>query len=60
MTEKGKIMKIPEICGYSVWLYGVPICRLECCPCSEVGECALFKAERFAESVVAERKDDER
>ena len=52
-------MKIPEICGYSVWLYGVPICRLECCPCSEVGECALFKAERFAESVVAERKDDE-
>ena len=45
-------MKDPKICGDSIKIAGVYICRLECLPCSHVEGCAKSKAEALVDALV--------
>lgn len=51
-------MKDPKICGDSININGVYICRLECLPCSRVEGCAKSKAEALVDALIKSIKGE--
>ena len=55
--QKGD-MKDPKICGDSININGVYICRLECLPCSHVEGCSQSKAEALVDALIKSIKGE--
>lgn len=51
-------MKDPKICGDSVNINGVYICRLECLPCSHIEGCAKSKSEALVDALIKSLKGE--
>ena len=51
-------MKDPKICGDSININGVYICRLECQPCSCVKGCAQSKAKALVDALIKSIKGE--